>query len=154
MRVRAATMCRRIAGRLGWGGGPGRSGGVAALFPPEPQPQVLEEGEGELAQERVVVQPAPRAPLEVVEAELVLHLLVHLLANPASLDCCGQDLERRVSRPVRQVVFALTSGAVLAHQPGLSARQVLRCGHYRSVGPAYPERGELGLERALGANPP
>jgi hypothetical protein len=54
-------------------------------FSPEPQLQVLEEGEGELAQECVVVQPAPRAPLEVVEAEFVLHLLVHLLANPASL---------------------------------------------------------------------
>src|SRR3954447_7892954 len=109
MRVRAATMCRRIAGRLGWGGGPGRSGGVPPLFPPEPQPQVLEEGEGELAQERVVVQPAPRAPFEVVKAELVLHLLVHLLANPASLDRCGQGLERRVGRMVRQVVLGVTT---------------------------------------------
>src|SRR3954454_2480567 len=121
MRVRAATMCRRIAGRLGWGGGPGRSGGGAGVFSPEPQPQVLEEGEGELAQERVVVQPAPRAPFEVVKAELVLHLLVHLLANPASLDRCGQGLERRVGRMLRQVVFALASGAVLAHQPGFFA---------------------------------
>ena len=38
------------------GGGPG-SGGVPALFSPEAE--VLEEGEGELAQEHVVVQPAP-----------------------------------------------------------------------------------------------
>lgn len=74
-------MRRRIAGRLGRGGGPG-SGGVPALFPPEPK--VLEEGVGQLAQERVVVQAAPGAALEVVEAQLVLELLVHLLADPSS----------------------------------------------------------------------
>jgi hypothetical protein len=55
-------MRRRTAGRLGPGGGPG-SGRVAALFPPEAQ--VLEEGE--LAQQGVVVQPAPGAALEVVQ---------------------------------------------------------------------------------------
>ena len=69
-------MRRRIAGRLGLGGGPG-SGGVGALFPPEPQ--VLEEGEGELAEEGMVVQAAPAPALEVIQPELVLHLLVHLL---------------------------------------------------------------------------
>ena len=87
-------MRRRIAGRLGPGGGPG-SGGVLALFPPEPQ--VLEEGEGELAQKRVVVQAAPAAAFEMVEAQLVLHLLVRLLADPARLDQGGQDLGRRVA---------------------------------------------------------
>ena len=64
MRVKAATMRRRIAGRLGCGGGPG-SGGVPMLFPPEPQ--VLEEGEGELAQKRVVVQPTPAPALEMIQ---------------------------------------------------------------------------------------
>src|SRR3954470_17963488 len=59
-RVSAATIRRRTAGRLGRGGGPG-SGGVSALFPPEPQ--VLQEGEGQQAQERVVVQPAPAPAL-------------------------------------------------------------------------------------------
>jgi hypothetical protein len=44
--VSAATIRRRTAGRLGAGGGPG-SGGVAAPFPPEPQ--VLQEGEGQQA---------------------------------------------------------------------------------------------------------
>ena len=78
-RVSAATIRRRMAGRLGAGGGPG-SGAVSALFPPEPQ--VLQEGEGEQAQQRVVVQAAPAAPLEVVEPQLVLELLVHLLAPP------------------------------------------------------------------------
>src|SRR3954469_19548412 len=76
-RVSAAAIRRRTAGRLGLGGGPG-SGGLPALFPPEPQ--VLQEGEGQQAQQRVVVQPAPGAALEVVEPQLVLELLVQLLA--------------------------------------------------------------------------
>ena len=75
-----ATIRRRIAGKLGLGGGPAPVA-PAGLFPPEPQ--VLEEGHGELAQERVVVQAAPAPALEVVQAQLVLHLLVHLLADPA-----------------------------------------------------------------------
>ena len=78
-----ATIRRRIAGRLGLGGGPG-SDGVGALFSPEPQ--VLEEGHGELAQERVVVQAAPAPALEMVQAQLILELLVHPLAAPACLD--------------------------------------------------------------------
>ena len=118
----AATMRRRMAGRLGRGGGPG-SGGVPALFPPEPQ--VLEEGEGELAQERVVVQAAPAPTLEVVQPQLLLELLVHLLAHPARLDQGGQGLERRVGRKVGQVVLALAGGAMLADEPRLLAGQVL-----------------------------
>src|SRR6186997_3262824 len=55
-RVSAATIPRRTAGRLGRGGGPG-SVPATGLFSPEPQ--VLQEGEGEHAQQRVVVQPAP-----------------------------------------------------------------------------------------------
>src|SRR4051812_37517413 len=78
-RVSAATIPRRTAGRLGAGGGPGSA--APGLFPPEPQ--VLQEGEGEQAQERVVMEPAPGPPLEVVEPELVLELLVQLLAYPA-----------------------------------------------------------------------
>jgi hypothetical protein len=166
MRVRAATMRRRIAGRLGCGGGPPPGCGMA-LFSPEPQ--MLEEGESELAQERVVVQAAPGAAFEVIEAQLVLHLLVHLLADPAGaggagsisagagvrrhrrarLDRCGQDLERRVGREVGQIVFLLAAGAMLADEPSLLAGQVLpSCGD-RSIGHPHPDRGELGLERAL-----
>ena len=88
-------MRRRMAGRLGPGGGPG-SGGVPALFPPEPQ--VLEEGESELAQERVVVQATPAPALEVAQPQLLLEPLVRLLAHPARLDQRRQLLERRVRR--------------------------------------------------------
>src|SRR4028119_369699 len=104
-----------MAGRLGRGGGPG-SGGVPTLFPPEPQ--VLQEGEGELAQQGVVVQPAPGTPLEVAEPQLALELLVHLLAHPARLNQGGQGLQRRVGRVVGQGVLALAGGAGLADEPG------------------------------------
>jgi hypothetical protein len=48
-----------------------------------PEPQVLEEGKADERQQRVVVQAAPGAPLEVVEPEFFLQLLVRLLAAPA-----------------------------------------------------------------------
>src|SRR3954447_24267331 len=130
---------------------PGLGWGTGAFFP---EAEVLEEGEGELAQEHVVVQAAPAPTLEMVQPQLLLELLVHLLADPARLDQRRQDLERCVGRMVRQVVLALAGGAVLADEPGFCARQVLRSGHHRPVGHAYPERGEPGLERALSANPP
>src|SRR4051794_10353333 len=114
MRARAATMRRRMAGRLGPGGGPG-SGGVPALFSPEAE--VLEEGEGELAQQGVMVQAAPAPALEMVQPQLLLELLVHLLADPARLDQRRQDLERRVGRVVGQVILPLAGGAALADQP-------------------------------------
>jgi hypothetical protein len=75
---------------------------------------MLQEGEGELAQQGVVVQAAPAPALKMVEAQLVLHLLVHRLADPAPLDQRRQPLERRVGRVVGEVVLALTRGAMLA----------------------------------------
>src|SRR4051812_32048758 len=120
-RVSAATIPRRTAGRLGRGGGPG-SGGGAPLFSPEPQG--LQGGGGQQAQERVVVQPAPGAALEVVEPDLVLELLVQLLAHPAGLDQRRQPLERGIGREVREVVLPLARGPVLADQPRLLAGQV------------------------------
>src|SRR3954453_16484699 len=113
-RVSTARTRRRTAGRLGRGGGPG-SGGGAMFFPPEPQ--VRKEGEGEPAQERVVVQPAPGAALEVVEAQLLLELLVRLLAHPARLDGPRQLLQGRVRREVREIVRAPARGPALADQP-------------------------------------
>jgi hypothetical protein len=51
-----------------------------------PKPQVLQEGEGDHGHERVPVQAGPGAALEVVEPQFLLHLLMRLLAHPASLD--------------------------------------------------------------------
>src|SRR5215212_290981 len=78
------------------------AGDPAPLFSPLPRPEVLEEGKGELTEERVVVQPAPGTPLEVAQPQLALHLLVHLLAYPPRLDHGGQGLERGVGRQVRE----------------------------------------------------
>src|SRR3954453_2583785 len=144
-RVSTARTRRRMAGRLGRGGGPG-SGGGATLFPPEPQ--VLQEGEGEPAQERVVVQPPPGAALEVVEAQLLLELLVRLLAHPARLDQRRQLLQGRVRREVREVVLSLARGPALADQPDLLAGQVPAVPELLALGRAPPQGGELGRERA------
>ena len=88
-------MRRRTVGRLGCGGGPVPIV-PSAPFPPEPQ--VLQEGEGQLAQQSVVVQAAPAPALEVAQPQLPFELLVRLLADPARLDQGGQGLERRVGR--------------------------------------------------------
>src|SRR3546814_1540739 len=75
------TMAWRTAGRLGWGGGP------SVLFSPFrlAETPVLKEGIGDHRQERMAVQAHPGAPLEVVEPELLLHLLMRLLAHPAQI---------------------------------------------------------------------
>ena len=90
-------MRRRTSGRVGRGGGPASPRGPT-LF--SPKPQVLEEGERELAQEHVVVQPGPGPSLEVAEAEFPLELLVHLLARPTGLDPRREGLERQVGSEI------------------------------------------------------
>ena len=55
------------------------------------QPQCLEECEGDHGQQGVVMKTPPGAAFEVVEAELLLHLLVSLFARPSSFDR-GDDL--------------------------------------------------------------
>lgn len=81
----AAWSARRIAGSDGAGGGPGV--GRRGFFPAPAaarhpgavgdrrEAAVLEEREGDHGQERVVVQPRPRAALEVVEPEFVRPLV-------------------------------------------------------------------------------
>jgi hypothetical protein len=71
------------------------------------EPEVLQEGESEHAHQGVVVQPAPGATLEVIEAKLLLHLLMHLLAHPAPFDHRCQDGERRRRGMVREVILPL-----------------------------------------------
>src|SRR3954453_16609497 len=100
-------MRRRMAGRLGRGGGPPWR--QSAPFSPESQ--VLQEGEGKLAQEHVVVQAAPAPTLEVVQPQLFLELLMQLLAYPARLDRDRQGLECRGGGKVGQVVLALAGRA-------------------------------------------
>jgi hypothetical protein len=143
---------RRTSGSEGTGGGPASPRCAGLAFPPEPQ--VLQEGEGELAQQGVVVQAAPRAALEMVQPQLVLELLVHLFADPACFDQRCQDLERRVGGMVRQVVFALAGGAVLADKPRLLTRQALGSRRDGAIGHPHPQGGELGPKWPFGAGPP
>jgi hypothetical protein len=65
---------------------------------------VLQESEGEHRHERVA------APLEVAEAEFLLHLLMRLLANPSCLYGGGQSAQIGRGRQIGKVVLLL-SGA-------------------------------------------
>ena len=51
-----------------------------------PKPQVLEEAEGDHRQQCVAVESQPVPTLTMVEPQLLLHLLVPLLTDPASLE--------------------------------------------------------------------
>src|SRR5579875_2747850 len=94
----AATMRRRTAGSDGGGGGP-VPGCVRRLFF-SAEPEMVQEGERQHAHQRMVVQPAPGPALEVIETEFLLHLLVHLLADPALLDRAHQCPLRGVRRVI------------------------------------------------------
>ena len=143
-------MACRIAGRLSWGGGP-------LLFPSSHRREtlVLQECERDQRHQRVSVQAAPGAALEVVEAEFLLELLVRLLANPAPLDCRGQFLQSRASRQVGEIVLPLARRAMLAHKPDLLAWHVLGAlvadALWRAVGDPHPHGRKAGREPALGA---
>jgi hypothetical protein len=85
-----------MAGRLGCGGGPLR------LFPPlgGRKPMMLEKAEGNQRHQRMPVQPAPGATLEVIETEFLLELLMCLLTDPARLDRPRERLQVRLGRQV------------------------------------------------------
>jgi hypothetical protein len=61
---------------------------------------LLEERVGDHRHERVAVQAGPGSALEVVEAELLFHLLVRLLAGPARFDRGREHLQGRVGGQV------------------------------------------------------
>ena len=143
-------MRRRASGSVGRGGGPRAT--RRGLFPPEPHG--WQEGERDLAQQRVVVQAAPGAPLVVVETKFLLELLVRLLAAPARLDGRRELLEGGVRRVAGEVELALARGAVLAHEPALLAGQVLSTRRLRPVGDAHATRAERSPQRPLRAGAP
>ena len=101
-------MARRIAGKLGDGGGPGTRPGIF----PRPRPtamlgeaEVLQVSESHAGHQRVAVQAGPRAPLEVAETQFLLELLVRLLADPARLDRAGQGAQGGPRRQGAKVVL-------------------------------------------------
>src|SRR5215212_2629620 len=102
--ARSSSSRRRMAGKLGCGGGP-----PAVLFPPLSgcQALMLQEQVRDQRHQGMPVQAPPRAALEVIQPELFLELLMRLLAHPARLDERGQPSQRRVGRQVREIVLAL-----------------------------------------------
>ena len=76
----------------------------------------------------------PGSPLEVVEAEFFLELLMGLFADPSRLDRGGKRLEGGVRRQVGKVVFALAearrSPMSQASSPGMCCAPLswMRCG--------------------------
>ena len=75
-----------MAGSVGWGGGLGSPSVIFSPLRLVGEAEMLEEREGDHDQDGVMVQTVPTAPLEVIESEFLLHLLVSLLADPARLD--------------------------------------------------------------------
>src|ERR1700752_3658340 len=158
-------MARRSSGSVGLGGGVFRG----RFFPPPCglEPQVLEVGERDAGHERVSVQAGPGSPLEVVEPEFLLELLMRLLADPARLDRRGQTSQRGAGREIAEIVFALAAAAPFPDEPGFLARQVAVARAAWSAGhpPSYGReaRGEPAFGallatqqviRLLGQDPP
>jgi hypothetical protein len=67
------------------------------------QSQARQEGVGEEAQGEMMMQSAPRAALEVIEAEFFLQLLVALLDRPVLVRQADQLGEWGVRRQIGQV---------------------------------------------------
>lgn len=59
----------------------------------------------------------------MIKAEHFLELLVGPLADPSRIDGAGHLPERRVGGQIAKVVFVLATGAMLADQPYLVARE-------------------------------
>ena len=125
---------------------------MVGVFPPEPQ--MLQKRKRQHRHQHVMVQTQPAAALKMVEAKFLLHLLVRLLACPTRFDGRRQTFQRDILGMVGQVVFAFATGASLAHQPSLPARQMLGIRRLRTIRDPDPQRGEVGLEIGLAAAPP
>ena len=119
------------AGMVGCEGGPGvlffpSRGGKAAG---------LQEGMGDHRHQGVSVKTRPGPPLEMVEPQLLLELLMCLFADPSGLDSSGERLEAGVAGQVRGVVFPFADRTAFADQPDL-----LVAGHglHRAIGHTMP----------------
>ena len=64
------------------------------------------------------METAPRSPLEVVEAEFLLQLLMRLLAHPPRFDGGGQSAQVGLGGQVGEIVFPLARRPQLADKPG------------------------------------
>ena len=141
---------RRTAGRLGRGGGPG-SGGWRRFFPP--QPQVLQEGEGEPDRSAWWCRPRQERPSKWSRPSSSFSCWCACSHTQRALIVAASS-SRGGRREVGEVVLALARGPALADQPDLLAGQVPAVPELLALGRAHPQGGELGRERPLGAAPP
>ena len=68
-----------------------------------------------------MMKTSPRAPFEVVEAELFFQLLVGLLAGPTSLDRADELAELSLGRMIGEIEFSFAARSFFTDQPGLRA---------------------------------
>ncbi|MBK3773007.1 hypothetical protein GAY31_02190 [Azospirillum brasilense] len=61
---------------------------------------MLKKGQGDHTQHGVVMQAMAAPPLEMIEPEFLLRLLVPLFSDPARLDPGGQNLQSCVGRQI------------------------------------------------------
>lgn len=95
-------MRRRTSGKLGDGGGPGRRRDACRFFAlsAQPQPPRLQKQQRRHGQQRMMAQSMPRSALEMVQTQLLFHLLMRLFARPSRLDRARQFHGKRVPVPV------------------------------------------------------
>ena len=119
---------------------------------------MLEESIGDHGHQRVAMKPLPGSPLEVIETEFLVHLLVRLFTHTARLDGWGEHGEVGIGRQVREIVLSLTRETMLANEPGLLTGQMLLAlvpdPLRRAVGDTDADRCELRPQRSLGAGAP
>ena len=114
---------------------------------------MLEERVGDHGHEGMAMEAVPRPPLEVVETEFFLQLLMGLLADPSRLDRGSQAAQVHLGRQVGEIVFRLPGCAVLADEPRFIAwKMLLTLIPYplgRSVGDAHTDSSKLGFQPAF-----
>jgi len=119
---------------------------------------MLEEGICDHRHERMTVKALPGSSLEVVKAELFLHLLMSLLAYPSSLYGGRQGAEVCLRRQVGEIVFLLSGHPVFADEPGLLPGQMLLAlvpdSLWWSVCYAHTDGGKTSLELSFRAGAP
>ena len=78
---------------------------------------VLEECECGHREHGVVMKTMPRASLEMVEPEFLLHLLVRLLTRPSRFDRRRESFESRFGGMTCQIVCDLTTSTPFRNEP-------------------------------------
>src|SRR3954467_3945183 len=111
-----------------------------------------EEPIGQHHQAGVVMEPAPRPALEMIQAQLFLHLLVTLLHRPAALPEPDRLEPTRLGRQIREGELDLAVGLLLDQQPVRRGEGTLTPSP--SLSRPDPDPAELPPQLPLGPFPP